>query len=505
MKTRTYRMIIFLLLTVNLSIGINCSNLAVLTPLEQNNFRNYSSYESLARYLEEVQELSNEIKVESIGNSVEKRDIYLVSFKKDNQNPEKRIKVLIYCQQHGNEVSGKEASLALIRDLTLGKYSYFFDRLEILIIPCINPDGSEKNLRRNLNKVDLNRNHVIKSEPEVEALHSIFQKYLPEVTLDIHEYSGYSEKWANTGFLKAMDTQLGGPTNLNVSEKIRTYVSEKVIPYVDEHVSGRGFYFHRYLVGGPPEENRVRYSTTSINDGRSSMGIYNTLSFILEGRKSRYPLQTIKKLYRAQLETIIGFLEFMYNNHSEIMELVRVERKSLSEKKPGDKLVLRMEYVKKKDDPDLTIPVYHLPEMFPVRKKYTNFSPTVEAVYFTGFPSGYLIRPGHEEIRSLLQKHKIEFSELQTVEEFSCEIFEIDSVKKVREEDKSMLDLKISAKKQTRSFPAGTIVIPINQLRSNLIGIMLEPRSMWGLVQYKKFTYPLTREQEYPIARYFVK
>jgi murein tripeptide amidase MpaA len=60
--------------------------------------------------------------------------------------------------------------------------------MDIAIVPQMNPDGSEQNQRRNGNNADLNRNHLILTEPETMALHRFFDNYLFEVTMDIHEY-----------------------------------------------------------------------------------------------------------------------------------------------------------------------------------------------------------------------------------------------------------------------------------------------------------------------------
>ena len=45
------------------------------------------------------------------------------------------------------------------------------------------------------------------------------------------------------------------------------------------------------------------------------------------------------------------------------------------------------------------------------------------------------------------------------------------------------------------------IFIPTNQLKNNLIIIALEPKSMLGLVTYKKFEYLLKQGENYPILR----
>ena len=52
----------------------------------------------------------------------------------------------------------------------------------------MNPTGSEIDTRFNANGMDLNRNHLILTEPETIALHKLFDKYFFEATMDVHEY-----------------------------------------------------------------------------------------------------------------------------------------------------------------------------------------------------------------------------------------------------------------------------------------------------------------------------
>jgi len=93
--------------------------------------------------------------------------------------------------------------------------------LDLILVPRVNPDGAEMGTRRNANKMDLNRNHVILSEPESSALHQLFLEWKPEVTLDIHEYNAVSKTWISHGMMKDAEEMLGAVSNLNISEKIR--------------------------------------------------------------------------------------------------------------------------------------------------------------------------------------------------------------------------------------------------------------------------------------------
>lgn len=147
------------------------------TPLEKSQFKKLSSYEEMSEYIRTLDEKSGILKVRVIGTSVENRNIYSMEFsKKDIGKDKSKIKVLFFAQQHGNEQSGKEGALLLAKTLIKPEYSYLFDKIDLVLIPQVNPDGSELNKRRNANNMDLNRNHLIMTEPETNALHTFFDK-----------------------------------------------------------------------------------------------------------------------------------------------------------------------------------------------------------------------------------------------------------------------------------------------------------------------------------------
>ena len=159
-----------------------------VTPLEKNNYQKVTSYDELTAFVKDLDESSKLLSVEIIGHSAQKRNLYALKFSSSEFGKDKsKIKVLFFAQQHGNEQSGKEGALLLAQALLKPENRYLFDKIDFAIIPQMNPDGSEINQRRNGNTMDLNRNHMILTEPETQALHKFFDKYLIEVNLGIDE------------------------------------------------------------------------------------------------------------------------------------------------------------------------------------------------------------------------------------------------------------------------------------------------------------------------------
>lgn len=217
---------------------------AQLTPLEKNNYQKLTSYEELQEFITEIDRSFDFVTSEILTSTVEGRNIYVVYFSKGEFGRDKnKLKVLFFAQQHGNEQSGKEGALLLIKEMTKPENQKILDRIDLAVIPQMNPDGSEKNQRRNSNGVDLNRNHLILTENETIALHKLFDKYNFEVTMDVHEYFPYSNDWKEFGFYKNADEQLGLLSNPNINIKLKKYQKEKVLPYLDAYLKSKGFRF----------------------------------------------------------------------------------------------------------------------------------------------------------------------------------------------------------------------------------------------------------------------
>ncbi|MCX8010169.1 MAG: M14 family zinc carboxypeptidase, partial [Ignavibacteria bacterium] len=136
----------------SLVVLLNLLSFAQQIPLEKSNYTKLTSYAQLTEYIYELDKSSDLLRVEVLGKSIENRNVYVLKFSntefgKDNH----KIKLLIFAQQHGNEQSGKEASLLLAKELMKSENQYLFDRIDLALIPQMNPDGSEKNKRRNGN------------------------------------------------------------------------------------------------------------------------------------------------------------------------------------------------------------------------------------------------------------------------------------------------------------------------------------------------------------------
>jgi len=167
----------------------------------------YASTHDYDEMVKELRKLENRSKgtmqLEVVGQSNEGRDLYLA---KVGTGPKK---VMIVTQQHGDEVHGTEAALHFLKAISGSKYADLREKVTVLVLPKINPDGSDRIQRQNHDPgcvdpnclegvgYDMNRFHdpaTPLSEnpvPEAVAMRKAHAKYQPDVVLDYHNQFSY--------------------------------------------------------------------------------------------------------------------------------------------------------------------------------------------------------------------------------------------------------------------------------------------------------------------------
>lgn len=116
-----------------------------------------------------------------------------------------KLRVLVNANIHGGEVEGKEAALALLREIALGDHDDVLEGAVLLFVPDFNPDGNDRidagnrqsqngpdavGERANAGGLDLNRDFLKAESPEVRGLLRAFADYDPHVLLDLHTTNG---------------------------------------------------------------------------------------------------------------------------------------------------------------------------------------------------------------------------------------------------------------------------------------------------------------------------
>ncbi|MCM3569008.1 M14 family zinc carboxypeptidase [Neobacillus mesonae] len=205
-----------------------------------------------------------DMELEKIGESVKGRDLFLVKYIKNPKNPT----ILFVTQQHGNEALNTEGALQFIKEMGSGKMKGILDGVNILIVPRLNPDGAAGDVnfslddyvgdgdyhltRYNANHVDLNRDHVDRTQPETQALHNnVLGKYPIDYMIDLHHQGAQSERDG-----ELVSGSILYPTNANVAPDV-LQKSKQLGAVIFDTIESKGWgHLGKYIGGDAPTISR---------------------------------------------------------------------------------------------------------------------------------------------------------------------------------------------------------------------------------------------------------
>ena len=250
-------------------------------------------------------------------NMAQTKDRILLSLKNPqrslddlNKSPDDfKAIVLINCSAHGIEYCGTDAGFKAIRYLTNNKNTEsvknLLKHLIIIINITANPDGRWLNSLYNGNNIDLNRDSMTSSQPEIKCLNDRIRfVFFPNSTLDIHGYFGEEEglfdcctEPHNPNSEYSLQENLSTLAGLNVREKILLQTNLTVkIPSIDYKSQGWDDYTPVFnssinaMTGGLGHTLEVNYcNAEGVEMGFTS--IIANLSFVAENKRKYLELQ----------------------------------------------------------------------------------------------------------------------------------------------------------------------------------------------------------------------
>ena len=183
------------------------------TRAEASDYRTTSDYEETMRFCRRLESASRWIRITSYGTSGQGRALPMVIVSKDRAFTPAQARaagkpiVLIQNGIHAGEIEGKDACLALLRDMVvLHRHDRLLDGALLLVLPIFSVDAHER--RGPYNRINqngpeemgwrftpiglnLNRDYLKVETPEVRALISrVYTKWWPHLLIDDHTTDG---------------------------------------------------------------------------------------------------------------------------------------------------------------------------------------------------------------------------------------------------------------------------------------------------------------------------
>jgi hypothetical protein len=100
-------------------------------------------------------------------------------------------KIMLWSQMHGDEPTATMALLDIFNFFTKHPDHILTktirEKLTLLVLPMLNPDGAERFTRRTAQLVDLNRDALVLETPEAKILKELCMKHQPEYGFNLHD------------------------------------------------------------------------------------------------------------------------------------------------------------------------------------------------------------------------------------------------------------------------------------------------------------------------------
>ncbi|MBA2670316.1 MAG: peptidase M14 [Gemmatimonadetes bacterium] len=135
--------------------------------------------------LEPIVDRSPHLQREVVGRSAEGRVLQAVRY---GDGP---TTVLLWSQMHGDESTASMSLLDLFNLLSISPDDptarRIRERLTVVVLPLLNPDGAERFQRRNAQGIDVNRDARMLATPEGQTLRALQERYRPAFGFNLHD------------------------------------------------------------------------------------------------------------------------------------------------------------------------------------------------------------------------------------------------------------------------------------------------------------------------------
>lgn len=455
------------------------------TGAEAVDWSRHTTHEELVEFIFEVQSLTDKMLVRELTTTAQGRTVFLVILGDPPMATpgtswlSGKPTVFIVQNVHGGELSGREGGLQLIRELALGELQPLLEKVNVLIIPSINPDGSNREeagrlrpSRSNSLGYDMNRDYVVMETPEISVVvEDVLLEWWPDVHVDTHNGGSRPYNLTYQATLHpAADRELVALANGPMFEAVKN------------HMESQGLQLFWYSGARQNRETGEWYWGTTdplLRKQHSYSGFQNMIALLYECPGGTLDLQA-----RSQREGQEGLLRFVAENADEIRDTIMAARRRTVER-ASEEVVLGWKqdfypgevefYVRDRESGGQE---YEL-----VRGKLgTRYIPSATRTR----PWAYAFDGNLHKVADLLRRHAIEVEQLKEPVKIGVEKYRVTSAEWADSpyQNHLLATVKVELVEEEETLEAGTFVVRMAQNSGTLAAYLLEPDTDDSLVTW---------------------
>jgi murein tripeptide amidase MpaA len=486
-----------------------------LTHAEKTDYRETPNYAATIEYAKRLDRASSLIKFETFGKSGEGRDLPLIvaaegeTFTPEAARRAGKAVVLIQACIHAGEPDGKDAGLALVRDIAITKTRPgLLKHVVLLFIPIYNTDGHERispynrinqngpaemGWRTTASYQNLNRDYMKADTPETRAWLGLWNKWNPDLFIDCHVTDGADYRYNITFHHEHHE---GVPPGVLAWERrvfdqnvaAQTEAAGNVVSWYLEFIDNRDLKkgirdFNgspRFSTGYTPLRNRpgILIETHMLKPYRPRViGTYDFLRFALE-EVNRDPQSLLATVREADEKTKADGstydpnhrfpLDFELTEKAVPYQLKAVEYYTeVSDISGAPRVVFGTQPL------DLTVPMFN------------DFRVSAAVAP----PLYYIVPPQWSEVIEVLKIHGLKLMKTQETVSLDVETYRFTDVKWAGGpfEGRLMPSFKVETTRERRTYPTGSVIVPMAQELARVAINLLEPQAPDSLVHWGFF------------------
>ncbi len=498
----------------------------LITLVEQTDFVQTPKAEQTMAYFQKLADYSPMVNLSTFGQSAQGRDLVAVVLDKDGlQDPEKirkkgRAIILVESCIHSGEPDGKDATMIFIRDMIVeGKDIELLDNVSFLFIPILNIDGhedfratnrinqngpAELGTRNTAQQLNLNRDFLKADAPEMRAWLKLYNEWMPELFIDVHVTNGADFQYVTTYAIENHGTMM--------EEGLRQWTTDVFEKQLNEQMAEVGFPMFLYASfrnSNAPEQGIF----INIYDPRYSeayAAARNRIGLLLEN----HIYKPYKQRVMCTIEAIRASARIIGQNKAELFDVVERADKAVSSPEYRRK---PMDLTYKAVNRDSVWIDYLAWERETVKSDLSgadwtrhNYDKpiTVKAPLITSYdatssvqlPEAYIFMPQWTDVIELFDLHDIKYTRLTEPKKIEVETYRYNGATfSTRQSEGRIPVVKTDYTTQTETleYPAGSILIDMNQPSGRIAAWLLEPSAPGSLVYWGFFNQVLQPTNEF--------